>query len=133
MEALCGKGISFQHRYPFAQACCILRILPVSPQGLGPELRGQRVGAAGNKASQEVSKTRTWKLPAASTQPGRFRDSSCVWEGDGLRSYEPSRCKTSSFIDGKTKEGQGLAEGQMEDQWSSRRQDLEPLSLQMHG
>lgn len=103
----------------FAQACCSLRILPVSLQGLGPELRGQGVGAAGNEAPQAVPKTRTWKLPAASTQPGRFKDwGVCEREGI-LQSSEPSRCITSCFIDGKTRESQGLAESQMEDQWSS--------------
>lgn len=65
----------------FAQVCCILRILPVSLQGLGPELRGQRVGAAGNEAPQAVPKTRTWKCPAASAQPGRFRDLGLGMEG----------------------------------------------------
>lgn len=60
---------------------CILRILLVSLQGLGPELRGQRVGAAGNEAPQAVPKTRTWKRPAASAQPGRFRDLGLGMEG----------------------------------------------------
>lgn len=99
----------------------------MSLQGPRPELRGQRGGAAGNKARQAVPQPRTWKLPAASPQPGRFRESRV----EVLQPSEPSRFQTSCFIDGKTKEGQGLAEGQMGGQWSSYRQDLDPPSLLM--
>lgn len=77
MGELVGLYVQYQLPTPvptLAQVCHIFRVLSVSLQGTGPELRGQRGGAAGNKACQAVPQPRTCKLPAASPQPGKFRE-----------------------------------------------------------
>lgn len=115
----------------FAQASCVLRIFLCLYRALAQSSEDKGLELLETKPPKRSPRLEpgSFLLPPLSLVSLETR--AVCGRGNVLQVSEPSRCKTSSVIDGKTKEGQGLAEGQMEDQWSSWRQDLDPLSLQI--